>query len=52
MQTYSGVVHSALDSVLENSLLKGVASERSRRKLDLGRLILETVSKDDVRCDT
>ena len=52
MQTYSGIVRSALDSVLENSLLKAVASERSRRMLDLRRLLLETVSKDDVRCDT
>jgi len=27
----SGVVHSTLDSALENSLLQAVASERSRR---------------------
>ena len=47
----SGVVHSALDSALENSLLKAVASEKSRRMLDLGRLLLETVSEDDDRCD-
>ena len=43
----SGVVRSALDSVLENSLLKAVASERSRKTLDLGKLLLETVSKDE-----
>ena len=43
----SGVVRSALDSVLENSLLKAVASEGSRRVIDLGKLLLETVSKDE-----
>ena len=52
MQTYSGVVHSALDSLLENSLLEAVATERSWRMLDVGRLLSETVSKDDVGCDT
>jgi len=46
----SGAVRSALDSALENSLLKAVASERSRRMLDLGRLLLETVSKDEGSC--
>jgi len=50
MQTYSGVVRSTLDSTLENSFLKAVGSERSRRMLDLGRLLLETVSKDDNSC--
>ena len=43
----SGVVRSALHSVLENSLLKAVASERSRKTLDLGKLLLETLSKDE-----